>query len=53
MGVLGATAGKHNPYDELDLQHLDVNKLLRYAAKFPSSVKHQILGAVAAFRIAQ
>jgi DNA-binding Lrp family transcriptional regulator len=39
--------------DELNLQRIDQNKLLQYAGKFPSSVQHQILGAVAAFRIAQ
>ena len=50
---LGRQTGSTIHTDELDLQRLDQNKLLQYAAKFPSSVKHQILEVVAAFKIAQ
>ncbi len=38
--------------DELDLHRLDRGKLLQFAEKFPISVKHQILEAVANFNIA-
>ena len=50
---LGRRQGSTIHTDELDLHHLDVNKLLQYAAKFPSPVKQQILEAVATFNIAQ
>ncbi|MGA2370051.1 MAG: hypothetical protein ABSG11_05240 [Candidatus Korobacteraceae bacterium] len=50
---LGRHTGSTIHTDELDLERLDQNKLLQYAAKFPSSVKHQILEVVAAFKIAQ
>lgn len=38
--------------DELDLQRLDRGKLLQFAARFPISVKQQIVEAVANFNIA-
>ncbi len=41
---LGRRQGSTIHTDELDLHHLDVNKLLQYAAKFPSPVKQQISG---------
>ena len=50
---LGRQTGTTIHADELDLHRLDQNKLLQYAARFPSSVKHQILEVVAAFKIAQ
>jgi hypothetical protein len=50
---LGRHTGSTIHTDELDLQRLDQNKLLQYAARFPSSVKHQILEVVATFKIAQ
>ncbi len=50
---LGRQQGSIIHTDELDLQHLDLNKLLRFGAKFPSPVRHQILEAVAAFNAAQ
>jgi len=50
---LGRQQGSAIHTDELDLQRLDVGKLLQYAAKFPSPVKQQALEAVATFNIAQ
>lgn len=50
---LGRHTGSTIHTDELDLERLDHNKLLQYAARFPSSVKHQILEVVAAFKLAQ
>ena len=50
---LGRQTGTTIHTDELDLHRLDQNKLLRYASEFPVPVKHQILGAVAAFKAAQ
>jgi len=50
---LGRQQGSTIHTDELDLQRLDVGKLLQYAAKFSSPVKQQILEAVATFNIAQ
>jgi len=39
--------------DEWDLQRLDRGKLLQYAARFPTPVKHQIIEAVANSNIVQ
>jgi len=39
--------------DELDLQRLDLGKLLQYAIQFPVPVKQQILEAVAHFNVVQ
>ena len=39
--------------DEWDLQRLDRGKLLQYAARFPTPVKHQIIEAVANSKIVQ
>ena len=50
---LGRQQGSTIHTDELDLQRLDVGKLLQYAAKFPSPVKQQTLETVATFNIAQ
>src|ERR1039458_2420349 len=50
---LGRQQGSTIHTDELDLQRLDVGKLLQYAAKFPSPVKQQTLETVATFTIAQ